>query len=235
MTGKYIVLYSLPSPAGVSGTPVVISKGELLMDRISEKLFARISMQSLDEREVHAVTLRIQLFDEVGAPIDIIVDFRYNSLKAERDDEFGWNQLIPILNKNTRSFSTYINNVTFSDFSYWENNLPFHGFGRLQTLEEALGNKLLAKQFEAQYGSDCHYMPVDETVIWYCACGAINRSDEDRCHICRRKMTALKDVNYEALKMEAKTHEDIDKKEESNEEDNKKTKKEFIDLKMFFF
>ena len=108
MTGKYIVLYSLPSPTGLAGAPVVISKGDLLMDRISEKLFVRISIQSLDEREVHAVALSLQLFDEVGAPIDTIIDFRYNSLKAERDDEFGWNQLIPILNKNTRSFSRKI-------------------------------------------------------------------------------------------------------------------------------
>ena len=206
MAGKYISLYTLPTPAAAAEAPVFISKGELLMDRFSEKLFIRLEMQSLDERMIHAVKLCLQLFDEVGAPIDTAVEYRYGSLKIKRDQKFGENRTVPIQNSNVRSFSVFLTNVTFSDYSFWENDLPFQKIGRMQTLEEALGSEMLAKQFEAQYGSDCHYFPVDENVIWYCTCGAINRADEERCHTCRRKRSALCEVNLDAIKMEAKNH-----------------------------
>ncbi len=220
MAGRFITLYTLPAPVAAEGTPVLLTKGELLMDRFTEKLFIRIEMQSLDERMIHAVRLCLQLFDEVGAPIDTAIEYRYGSLRIKRDQKFGENRTIPIQNINVRSFSAFLTNVTFSDYSFWENDLPFQGIGRLQTLEEALGSEMLSKQFEAQYGSDCHFMPSDETIIWYCACGAINRSDEERCHSCRRKRTALQNLNYEAIKSEAKNHSE-NKNKESQREDNK--------------
>ena len=57
MAGKYISLYTLPTPAAAAEAPVFISKGELLMDRFSETLSVRITMHSLDERQIHAVKL----------------------------------------------------------------------------------------------------------------------------------------------------------------------------------
>lgn len=231
MAGKYISLYTLPTPAAAAEAPVFISKGELLMDRFSETLSVRITMHSLDERQIHAVKLALQLFDEVGAPIDACIEFSYNSLKVNRDDEFGDGRKIPVPNKNARSFSAFLTNITFSDYSSWENDLPFMSIGKIQTLEEALGSEVLSKQFEAQYGSDCHFMPSDETIIWYCACGAINRSDEERCHSCRRKRTALQNLNYEAIKSEAKNHSENKEKEKQREEN--KISKEKIRQKIF--
>ena len=204
MAGRFITLYTLPAPAAAEGTPVLITKGELLMDRFTEKLFIRIGMQSLDERTIHTVKICLQLFDEVGAPIDSAVEYLYGSLNVKRDQKFGENRTIPIQNVNVRSFSAFLTNVTFSDYSFWENDLPFQKIGKMQTLEEALGSEMLARQFEAQYGSDCRYLPTDEQMIWYCTCGAINRSDEERCHTCRRKRTALCEVNYDAIKKDAK-------------------------------
>ena len=57
MEGKFITLYTLPTPLAGVEAPVLISKGELLMSRFSEKLFVRIEMHSLDEREVHSVKI----------------------------------------------------------------------------------------------------------------------------------------------------------------------------------
>ncbi len=231
MAGRFIKLYTLPAPAAAEGTPVLIAKGELLMDRFTEKLFVRIEMQSLDVKMIHAVKLCLQLFDEVGAPIDSAVEYHYGPLEIKRDQKFGENRTIPLQNINVRSFSAFLTNVTFSDYSFWENDLPFQRIGRLQTLEEALGSEMLAKQFEAQYGSDCQFMPSDETIIWYCACGAINRSDEERCHSCRRKRTALQNLNYEAIKSEAKNHSGNKEKEKQREEN--KISKEKIRQKIF--
>ena len=204
MEGKFITLYTLPTPLAGVEAPVLISKGELLMSRFSEKLFVRIEMHSLDEREVHSVKICLQLFDEVGAPIESPVQISYSSLSVKRDSNFGWRRIIPIPSRNARSFSVFLTNVTFSDYSFWDNDLPLNSIGKMQTLREALGSDAVAKQFEAQYGSDCQFMPSDETVIWYCTCGAVNRSDEERCHICRRKRTALCDVNFDALKVDLK-------------------------------
>ena len=225
MAGRFIVLYSLPSPAGSAESPVIISKGELMMDRFSEKMYIRVWLESVDEREIHSVQLRLQLFDEVGTPIEPVQDYSFHSLKVIRDESFGEKRFIEIPNKNARSFSAFLTNVTFADYSYWENELPFQGFGRLQTLEEAFGNKALAKQFEAQYGNDCQYMPSDETIIWYCACGAINRSDEERCHLCRRKRTALKEVNYHLLEKKAEEHSNEDETKQINGEEQAEKRK----------
>ena len=223
MAGRFIVLYSLPLPVGAANSPAIITQGELLLDRLSEKLFIRVTIKSLDEREIHAAQLRLQLFDEVGAPLDSVLDYHFNTLKVKRDSEFGRNHLIMIPNRNARSFTVYITNITFSDYSSWKNDLPFQNFGKLQTVEEALGNELVAKQFEAQFGNDCRFMPSDEAIIWYCACGAVNRSDEDRCHLCRRKRTALQDVNFHVLEKEAANQLEGDEERTKGKKDTKKS------------
>ena len=41
MAGKYITLYKLPSLVAAEEAPILVSKGELLIDRFSEKLFIR--------------------------------------------------------------------------------------------------------------------------------------------------------------------------------------------------
>ena len=108
MAGRFITLYTLPAPAAAEGTPVLITKGELLMDRFTEKLFIRIGMQSLDERTIHTVKICLQLFDEVGAPIDSAVEYLYGSLNVKRDQKFGEIRTIPIQNANVRSFSALL-------------------------------------------------------------------------------------------------------------------------------
>ena len=234
MSRRYIELYSLPSPMIASNSPVLVLDGALLMDRFSEKLFTCLTMQALDDRGIHALQVQLLLYDEVGAPLPGIFEYRYNSLKAKRDTVFGKEILIPVSNRNVRSFTVNITEVTFADYSIWTNSVSLQNVGKLQKLEEAIKDESIAKEFEIQYGSDCKYLPSDETIIWYCACGAINRADEERCHNCRRKLAALQNISYDKLKGEAlNRNSSIEEKPGENNGDNGEEEKKKLRTRLF--
>ena len=221
VSGRYIELYSLPSPMITANAPVLVIGGTLLIDKFTEKLFASLSMQVVDDREIHALQVQLVLYDEVGAPLPVSIDYRYNSLRGKRDAVFGMDILIPVQNRSARSFTVNLTEVTFADFSIWNSTVPLQKVGKLQRVEEAIKDEEIAKQFEIQYGSDCKFLPSDETVIWYCACGAINRADEERCHNCRRKLSALRNISYDKLKGEVQQQNSDEKNSNDRKEENK--------------
>ena len=184
MNAGKIKLYVLPSGLYLQGTPVLIADGCLLMDRFTERLSAKLTLRSMDEREITAVTVKLILFDAVGMPCGEEVFHTFRSLKLSRDKEFGGTPF-PISERAARSFTAYVTEVTFGDFSVWQNKVPFGAVSKLRTLEHALGGEEMARQFATRYGNDCVYLPTDDKEMWFCTCGAANRADETRCHHCR--------------------------------------------------
>ncbi len=204
----------------------MIADGALLMDRFSEKLSVSLTMRSMDEREIHSVSVCIRMFNEKGKEYPELIPYKYSSLKLKRDELFGKRTRIPLPESGVRSFEAYVSEVTFSDYTTWTNEEAFLAVEKQQTLKEALGDEAAAKQYAARYGNDCVYMPTDADKIWYCTCGAVNRIEETKCHNCRRNRAALQQVNYDALKVEAAQSEEQDKKEDAEEQVRQKEKNE---------
>ena len=221
---KKIDLYVLPTALYAENSPVLVYAGALVMDRFSEKVFVNLRLRNLDEREVIAAAVYIQPYGPWGEPYPQEVIYRYNSLKAAHDQEFGGKKLIPMPDNNVRSFQVFISEVTFADYSTWKNEKPFEPVGRAKSLEEGLGGEEAAKMFTARYGSDACFMPLLEKEIWYCTCGAINRNDREKCYNCRRNRDAFQKVNYETLKADARKRADAEKQEEAKAQKKKKDK-----------
>lgn len=219
---KKIELYTLPAALYTKDSPVLIYSGTLVMDRFSEKVSVALLLRNLDEREVIAATVYIQPYGPWGEPYPQEVIYRYNSLKVAHDQEFGSKKLIPMPDNKVRSFLVFVSEVTFGDYSSWKNEKGFEPVGRAKPLEEALGGEEAARMFTARYGRDSVFMPLVEKEIWYCTCGAINRSDREKCYNCRRNKDAFQTVNYETLKSDARKRADAEKQE--NEKAHKKKK-----------
>lgn len=212
MQSTDIKLFALEAPQYLEGTPVMIPEGELLMGRISENLSVRLNLRNISEKTVIAATVRLTLFDARAKAYPECVEFKYDGLKAERDDYFGSRVRIPLPDSSVRSFSAAVTAVAFDDYTTWRNEEEFSPVAPMQTLSDALGDEDTVKQYAAQYGSDCRFMPASTADIWYCTCGAVNSASDDKCHSCRRKRAALEKVNLESVKTEGKARAEAEKK-----------------------
>ncbi len=225
MNAGKIKLYVLPSALYLRGTPVLIADGCLLMDRFTERLSVKLKLRSMDDREITAVTVKVILFDAVGMPCGEEVFHTFRSLKVGRDREFGETPF-SIFERAARSFTAYVTEVTFGDFSVWQNKVPFGAVSKLRTLEHALGGEEMARQYATRYGNDCVYLPTDDKEMWFCTCGAANRSDEPRCHHCRRNRSALQTINYDGLRAETERRMAAEQREEEEEQHLRERRRE---------
>ena len=216
---RYISLYSLPAELSVENAPLRILSGELLLDRFKENVCASLTLQSISDKRILSVRVRLIPYDAKGIAYPQTVEYFYDSLKLERDEIFAENKRIPMPDGQVRSFTAYLSEVVFFDYSTWKNTKTFGAVLPQQGVAEVYGEGA-ARKFTARYGEDCRYLPKEEDGFWYCACGAVNRETEARCHSCRRNRNAFRKVNFEALKREAE-----EEAEQNSEAPPKKTKR----------
>lgn len=212
MQSTDIKLFALEAPQYLEGTPVMIPEGELLMGRISENLSVRLTLRNISEKTVIAATVRLTLFDAKAKAYPEYVEYKYDAIKAERDDFFGSRVRIPMPDGSVRSFTAAVTAVAFDDYTTWHNEEEFASVAPMRTLSDALGDEDTVRQYSAQFGSDCRYMPDSTADIWYCTCGAVNSVSDDKCHSCRRKRSALEKVNLESVRTEGKARAEAEKK-----------------------
>lgn len=223
---RYIELYSLPASLYLKDTPVLISGGRLLIGKHNGKYYVRLNMSGVDDRAVSSVTVKILPFDTMHEAYEKSVEYTYEKLKVERDDVFGEKDLIEMPDEKVRSFKVIISEVAFADGNVWHNETEFEEISGAKRLEDALGSESMARQYAARYGNDCVYLPSENKDMWFCTCGAANRMEEERCHSCHRKRTALEAINLDSLRTEAKKSEEAEKREEAElQAENEKKRK----------
>ena len=225
MAGKFFNLYALPASFYRENSPVMISGGSLLLNCRSEELSVSLNIKNVSESEISSVSLCIKLFDAKGMPIGEDILYSYSLLKLKRDDELGSRKYIPVPEKGVRSFSVYVTQVIFSDYSTWENAEPFEPVGKAAPLNIALEDEETAKEFAARYGNDCRFMPYTDKDLWFCTCGAVNISDEKKCHSCMRKRDGFQAININELSQDAqrrKAREEREAEEKRSEIEKKR-------------
>lgn len=215
---RFIELFSLGSPQYLEGAPAVVSSGCLLMNRYTEKTIVKLSIKNVSDNRIISASVRIQPYDAKGKPYPETVELRYDALQLERGMETGLSRSARMPDDLVRSFSVCITDVTFADYTLWRETRDFSPVSGCKTLEEALGSEAMAKQYSARYGADCRYLPSDAGPLWYCTCGAVNHADEDRCYNCRRKRTALRNVNLDSLKIESEERAKLEKAQNEAQE-----------------
>lgn len=198
MSERYTKLFALPENLYTEGAPVIIAAGALLKDNETGKVLAQIKLKNISEKRIKAVKVAVRAFDVSGTEIEGIQEYQYLDLSAARDAEFGQKNAIALPDKVTRSFSCECKSIIFSDGTTWEEKgAEWKPLIQPEALQKRLGG--LSAQYKRDTVKQAQFVVTDDRDLWICACGAINRQSEKRCHTCRSEKTVL----LAALDMEA--------------------------------
>ena len=201
MSERYSRLFALPSPIYAVGAPVVITAGALLKDNQTGKVLAQLKIQNISDKAIKAAAVKLEPLDTIGEPLGEPVEFQYLDLNMARDMEFGQKTPIVLPDAAARGFRLSVSDVYFVDNSAWASSgAPWEPLPDPVTLEQAFGEKELAKQYRLEHGGDCKIMFHEEKDLWWCPCGAINHKSEPYCHKCRKEVAALAALNMGKLR-----------------------------------
>ena len=205
MSERYSKLFALPENQYASGSPVVIAAGALLKDNQTGKVVAQLKLRSIDARRIKAATVCVIPFDTIGNPIGDSVRHQYLDLNVARDEEFVHKVAIALPNSATRSFAVTVEEIVFATNTVWNATgepwevLPVpSSIGRIHGVE-------FEKQFRIKYGTNCKNLPLFKKDLWFCACGALNRTGEANCHVCGKSYATLDSINFETVRVEMET------------------------------
>ena len=192
MNGAMQKMYTSPNNLYVTGSPLLIAAGELLVDASTGSVAIRLGLRNIGDVPIRAVQVAITPLDSADRPLSAPIPYHYLDLDAPRDAVFGDDRLIPLPDYTTRAFVAAVTEVIFTDRTVWA--APGDVWSRLpqqKTLAETYGDAELEKQYRLRYGDDCVFTPDRLGDLWRCACGAINRGQEHACHRCGRQLELL--------------------------------------------
>ena len=202
MAERYQRLFALPEKnLYTSGAPVLIADGALLLDTLTNGVIAQLKLQNICAKAVKAVKVAVTPLDSVNRPLGEPVPYEYLDLKAERDSCFGQDRPIRLPDAAARAYSAAVTEVAFADNEIWtaDDSAVWEPIPAQKTLEEALGDAELAKQYAIRFGGDCSCEPLRHADLWQCACGAVNRSEEEACHTCAKAAEPLFSCDLQTL------------------------------------
>lgn len=199
MSERYSKLFTLPENLYTTGAPAVIAAGALLKDNQSGNVLAQLKLQNINSRRIKAATVQIFPMDTAGDAIDETATYQYLDLNAGRDEFFGQKTAIPLPNAATRSFSVIVTEIIFSNNEKWvAEEAKWRPLKKPTSI--GWGDPELVKQFHRDYGGYSNNMLLEDTDLWICVCGAINRSGETCCHRCGQTLDHLRDFNIDDLR-----------------------------------
>lgn len=221
MSERYTRLFALEENLYSEGSPVVVSAGALLKDNQTGAVLAQLKIKNIGDRRIKAAAVRIACFDTLGKPLEGTAEKEYLDLDAGRGAEFGQKTLISLPDASARSFSVSVAWVAFSDNTVWNaSGEALSALPKPDSLSKALGDEELVKQYRLKYGAAARSFPQKHKDLWFCACGALNRADEEACHVCGQKLAALLPFDAEALKAEkdARLQKEAEERRKAEEE-----------------
>lgn len=227
MSERYTRLFSLPGSLYTPKAPLLIMAGALLKDNVTGQVLAQVKYKNLGAKPIKALTVSLQALDTRGLPLGQPVEHQYLDLSAPRDSEFGQKEPIPFPDANTRGFSAQVRQVIFSDNSIWEaEGQPWESLPEQQTLEQALGDTELCKEYRSRFPGAA-FFPREDGPLWRCTCGAWNEEGENTCHLCGKEKAALFSLDLGALKTsrDRRLAQEAQQKEEKQAAEAKKAKK----------
>lgn len=224
MAERYERKYTLAHRLYADGAPVIITAGALLDDTLSRRRLVQLKFLSVAEKKISSVRVSVTPLGAAGEEHGAPVEYLYDNVNAARDTEFGQKSAIVLPESDTASFTVSVTEVIYADGSRWDGTgAAWTALHMPRTLADALGGEEVAGQFAIRYGSDCVMMPEDERGLWVCACGAINREAEAKCHRCRRVYAALKNINLSSLRSESEQRVETEKQQDVEEKQEKKS------------
>ena len=219
MSERYSKLFALSENLYAAGAPVVIAAGALLKDNQTGNVLAQLKFKSISNSKVKAITVRITVSDTAGRAIGEPVEHQYLDLGLKRDGETGQKEPVALPDATIRAFVPEVTEVVFDDSSVWTaTGEAWEPLPPLVTLDSYLNDFTLSRQYKIQFGERYSYAPEEHRDLWYCACGAVNHSAEQRkCHICGKSFQELRDA-LDPAALNAAAEEHIAKETQEKEE-----------------
>ena len=222
MAERFQTVFTLPENLYLEGAPVRITAGALQRIAANGQMLAQVTLQNIGSKPVKGAKIVIRPLDVAGRPLGLPTIFPILDFYAERGAFFGQDAMIPLPDFSTRRIAAFVTEVIFADDTVWA--APAGGewtpMEPQKPLAEALGDPEMVKQYRLRFGEDAEYQPDRVADLWRCACGAVNRKDENICHACRKVAGALfdpelmqelgkeKDARLEAERIEREAREE---------------------------
>ena len=110
-------------------------------------------------------------------------------MNVHNGQEFGSNKAIILPNIVTRSFAIKNISVVLFDGTTVCSTAPMNPLQNSQSLQLALKNNELVRQYQIEVNADAVVTPIDNSKIWCCSCGEWNSSKV--CTKCKANKTKV--------------------------------------------
>lgn len=199
MAERYEKVFSQADNLYCTGAPLVLEKGALLKDGLTQNIVAQLKFKSIQDKVIKAVTVNILSYDTLGKPLKEETQYQYLDLFVKRDESFGEQVPIIVVNSQTRSYQIIVSQVIFVNNTIWTGNEVWTLLAQAPSCNKVFQEPELCKQYSIEFGSKKGRMHSIQRDLFICACGAINRLDEEKCHQCGLPKEKLLNFNKNEL------------------------------------
>lgn len=199
MAERYEKVFSQADNLYCTGAPLVLEKGALLKDGLTQNIVAQLKFKSIQDKVIKAVTVKILSYDTLGKPLKEETQYQYLDLFVKRDESFGEQVPIIVVNSQTRSYQIIVSQVIFVNNTIWTGNEVWTPLAQAPSCNKVFQEPELCKQYSIEFGSKKGRMHSIQRDLFICACGAINRLDEEKCHQCGLPKEKLLNFNKNEL------------------------------------
>ena len=219
MQMQYTPLFYLQNNLYAPGAPIAVVSGTLFHHTPSGQLFTQLILENLAPTPIVSLKLELTGLDPADRPLTHGMEHFIMDINAPRGGQFGSNYMFPMPHPAVRAFSFRILEIIFADKTIWSGgDCAWSPLPASRTLEVALGDEELVKQYRLEYGQNCQYAPVMLEDLYLCSCGAPNRH-QYACGRCGASPSALSDTLITQLREKADLR--LEKEAQAAEEQRK--------------
>lgn len=182
MSNRFEYLYELPKELYCPDSPVIVSAGVLLKDTESKRLVAQLKFHSVSAETISALSVKLDIADTANRHLATLPEYHYLDLSATCGQDFGSNKAIPIPNPAARHFTIAEISVVFRDGSVRKSEEALTPLPQTVTLQEALADEEMVKQYQMATNSSAAYVPYTSMGLHQCSCGHFHR--KPFCSVC---------------------------------------------------
>lgn len=193
-------LYESKDIVFMADVSLVLENTAIIIDRTKDKLFARCTFRSITDKAIKAVLTEISCQDVWGSTLGEPIVFQYLDLNTKRETKFGQSSPIDLVDKTTRKIKVTVKKVMYADDTVVSGSDVSFAMAAPVLLSQQLGSEELAGEYARETTQRAKFVLQEADGYWFCACGSLNKSTEERCHLCgctKEQLTAA--LNPDAL------------------------------------
>ena len=208
---RYTIVSWLSKDVYQDGAPVIIKSGALVWDEREEKHHVQLKFQNLTEEVIATLKAKIYLCDESKMPLGEI-EYTYVDQVANKRAMFGAQIPIPIGTIDAKKIRAAVLEVSFFNGESWI---------ATESSWQEVPEKKIDKQFDDDYIKEFRRrrcwraidVPKEYSDVWRCACGEINKKEDERCCFCGSSLSKMLSTTEEQLREETEAYaEELERK-----------------------